>query len=234
MVNAIVVVAGCAAALAPGGDMRSVSELFGQFVDPSREFRIAPLLRTNDHVTRDEIRWQVRAMKEAGCGGTFTYCERMSGGFPHDFLSAEWWQAVRWTAEACAEEGLDFWVYDDEDWPSGRAGDQLVAEHPEWSWHYLSVEPHSFHGPGPCTLTLPEDGVMAVVAYQVKDDRVVADSRFWCGDCAACRAAPRIGVFGNVSLVCAAAGTTCDSTAMTARMTARVIKKPAILQSGVL
>lgn len=176
MVNAIVVVAGCAAALAPGGDMRSVSELFGQFVDPSREFRIAPLLRTNDHVTRDEIRWQVRAMKEAGCGGTFTYCERMSGGFPHDFLSAEWWQAVRWTAEACAEEGLDFWVYDDEDWPSGRAGDQLVAEHPEWSWHYLSVEPHSFHGPGPCTLTLPEDGVMAVVAYQVKDDRVVADS----------------------------------------------------------
>src|SRR5690606_15304074 len=96
------------------------------FREPGNRYRIAVLLRTNDAVEREEIRWQVAAMKRAGCGGVFTYCERMNDGLPVEFLSDGWWDAVRWTAEACAEEGLDFWVYDDEDWPSGRAADQLV------------------------------------------------------------------------------------------------------------
>jgi len=92
------------------------------FADPLVEYRVLPVLRTNDDVDPEELHRQIRSMKEQGCGGTFSYIERFQGGMPQRFLSDAWWQIVRSAAEACVKEGLQYCAYDEEDWPSGAAG----------------------------------------------------------------------------------------------------------------
>jgi len=56
----------------------NLKELEHQFADPGAAYRIQFLLRTNDDARPEEIRWQVRQMKEKGCGGTFSYCDYYS------------------------------------------------------------------------------------------------------------------------------------------------------------
>lgn len=155
---------------------RSLQELEQQFADPGTTYRINFLLRTNDDVKPEEIRWQVQQMKEKGCGGTFSYHEYMSNGAPRKFLSDWWWQVVDWTAQACAEAGLEYWAYDEQDWPSGSVGGQLLEKHPEFRWKYLREETHKVKGGSKLSITFRGDIFVSAVAYKSNGDKIDAAS----------------------------------------------------------
>ncbi|MCA9444616.1 MAG: hypothetical protein KC964_27770, partial [Candidatus Omnitrophica bacterium] len=112
-------------------------ELKKSFENPALEYRMQPLFRVNDEIDPKEVQWQIRSLKEQGFGGIFSICEVFHDGAPDKFLSDWWWNAVDVLAKACAEEGLEFLVYDDEDWPMGSLGVLLIKDDPEWNWHYL-------------------------------------------------------------------------------------------------
>ncbi len=177
MLPALVTVAGLiqtAAAKPPA----TIDDLRREFANPGVDYRILMLLRTNDEVDPEQLRWQIHSMREQGCGGVFSYCERFTGGAPQKFLSDWWWQVVRWTAEACAKEGLQYWAYDEEDWPSGSVGGQLVEKHPELGWKYLQPAEHSYDGPTTAEVDIGAGELVGALAFQgdgkaIREDSIV-------------------------------------------------------------
>jgi len=94
------------------------------FRDPPKQYRPSPFWSWNDALREDELRWQVREMKEKGFGGYFMHSRV---GLVTEYLSDEWMRMVR----ACLDEGkkvdMESWLYDEDKWPSGFAGG-LVPE----------------------------------------------------------------------------------------------------------
>ena len=151
-------------------------DLWKQFVSPANTYRIAPLMRINDAVDREGAFRQVRSLKEQGCGGLFTYCEHLGEQAPFEFLSEQWWAVVETFAEACVKEGLDLWAYDEQDWPSGTCGGQLVEQNPEMGWKYLCPAEHDFKGPTTARIAVGHGLLVAAVAFRLSGDAVVEGS----------------------------------------------------------
>lgn len=144
-----------------------LAELYREFQNPSVPYRIQYLLRTNDEVTAEQIGWQLRSIRETGGGGVFSYCEHLQGGSPDKFLSDWWWKVVDLTAKAAAKEGLLYWAYDEEDWPSGTAGGKLLKEHPDWTWKFLRPLEKQFTGPTRAEIELSDEPFVAAAAFQM-------------------------------------------------------------------
>ncbi len=164
------------AAFASAGETDTIAGLSRHFADPPVEYRIQMLLRTNDDVSEEELRWQIRSMREQGCGGAFSYAERFQGGAPERFLSDWWWTVVRWTADACAKEGLLYWTYDEEDWPTGAAGGLLLEKHPEFRWQYLKAVERPVEGGASVSLDVGTGTLVAALAFQIDGSKVRMES----------------------------------------------------------
>ncbi|MCX7019515.1 MAG: glycosyl hydrolase [Candidatus Sumerlaeota bacterium] len=147
-----------------------------EFRNPSNGYRMIPLFRVNDEVDRGEIRWQIKSLKEQGCGGIFSICECFHDQAPRKFTSDWWWQAVDWMAEACDDEGIQFWVYDDEDWPSGSVGGLLPEKYPETMWKYLKPVESRFTSAGPVSVDVGPGIFVAAVAHREHEGVIDASS----------------------------------------------------------
>lgn len=153
-----------------------IKKLRDEFRSPGQRYRMAPLFRVNDEIDSDEMKWQIASLREQGCGGIFAICEVFDDGAPDKFLSEWWWNVVRDLAQACAREEMDFWVYDDEDWPSGSIGGQLMEGHPERNWKYLKSTERVLQGPGEVEEELDESSLVAVTAFRMDGRKVIEDS----------------------------------------------------------
>lgn len=145
--------------------------LWEQFARPPNDFRPMPLLRINDEVDEAELRRQIRSLREQGFGGVFSLCECFEEGAPAKFVSPWWWRVVKCVARACAEEGIQFWAYDDEDWPSGSVGGTLTQLHPEHQWKYLRPLEHHVAGGERLELDLGRERVLCASAWRERDGK---------------------------------------------------------------
>lgn len=153
-----------------------IDDLRAQFSDPGREYRVAPLLRINDDVDPAHLESQIATLREAGFGGIYLCCERFADGAPHPFVSPWWREVVQLAARLCARYGLSFNVYDDEDWPSGSIGGQLIERDPDAQWRYLDHEEHAVAAGRSVSLAVPEGTLVAAVAMATSGRRLVADT----------------------------------------------------------
>ena len=99
-------------------------EMFDIFQNPPAEYRMIPLWLWTGKIRRDEVARQIAEMKQKGIGGFF-----ISPFSPLDpnYLSSEWFSLVRFTIREANNLGLSIWIYDDIDWPSGRAAGKVTA-----------------------------------------------------------------------------------------------------------
>ncbi|MCM8808578.1 MAG: hypothetical protein NC934_00175 [Candidatus Omnitrophica bacterium] len=101
--------------------------------NPGSEFRGAPFWAWNGKLDKDELRRQVRIMKEMGLGGFFMHSRV---GLDTPYLSKEWFECIN----ACADEGekIDMlaFLYDEDRWPSGAAGG-LVTKNKKYRMRHL-------------------------------------------------------------------------------------------------
>ena len=78
-----------------------------------------PFWSWNDKLQPEELRRQIRWLKEMGMGGFFMHAR---GGLKTEYLSEEWMEAV----DACADEaekiGMNAWAYDENGWPAPCKG----------------------------------------------------------------------------------------------------------------
>jgi hypothetical protein len=104
------------------------------FLNPPNQYREVPFWSWNDELEPQELRRQVRLIKEAGWGGFFMHARI---GLRTPYMSPEWMTCI----EACVDEasklGIDAWLYDEDKWPSGFAGGLSVTDTPAFRAQYL-------------------------------------------------------------------------------------------------
>lgn len=84
-----------------------------------------PFWSWNDLLEKPHLQRQMEDMKKLGMRGFFMHAR---GGLETEYLSRDWFDAIRFCVEKGAELGLEAWAYDENGWPSGFAGGALLQD----------------------------------------------------------------------------------------------------------
>lgn len=100
----------------------------GQFAEPGKQYRTAPLYVWNTKVTPELIDATLTQLKERGFGGVFVHPRP---GLVTEYISDEWYSLFRHALDKGKELDMNVWIYDENSYPSGFAGGHVPAEMPE-------------------------------------------------------------------------------------------------------
>lgn len=92
----------------------------------------------NGELDKDRIREVILQCKEQGFGGFFTH---IRPGLTTPYLSEEWFDFWDYAARLCAEEGLEWHIYDEYTAGGGAAGGHTIATMPNAVQRELAVVP---------------------------------------------------------------------------------------------
>lgn len=95
-----------------------------KFYNPPADVRSLPFWAWNGRMDAEELKSQVRQMKQAGVGGFFIHSRI---GLETEYMGPEWMACVAAVVEEAKEQGLNVWLYDEDRWPSGTAGGKVTA-----------------------------------------------------------------------------------------------------------
>lgn len=109
-----------------------------KFRTPSKEFGIMPFWFWNGEMKYEEIEYQLREYKEKGCPGLYIHA-RFGVREELGYMNEDWLDRVKFTIEKAQELGLQVWVYDEYNWPSGTCGQTIMQDHPELTNVYLEL-----------------------------------------------------------------------------------------------
>ena len=84
-----------------------------------------PFWSWNDHLEEEELRRQIRDMKGFGMRGFFMHAR---GGLETEYMSDEWFDAIRVCIDEAKKQGMEAWSYDENGWPSGFGGGELLQD----------------------------------------------------------------------------------------------------------
>ena len=84
-----------------------------------------PFWSWNDRLEEEELRRQIRDMKQFGMRGFFMHAR---GGLETEYMSDEWFDAIRVCIDEAKKQGMEAWSYDENGWPSGFAGGELLKD----------------------------------------------------------------------------------------------------------
>ena len=114
------------------------------FKNPPIEMGILPFWFWNGEMDEKEMEWQLKEYKSKGICGTFIH-----GRFGESigYLSDVWMEKVKFAVEKAKEIGIDLWIYDEMNWPSGTAYRQVPKNNPQLRQKYLELVPLMVDGP---------------------------------------------------------------------------------------
>ncbi|MCM1044864.1 MAG: hypothetical protein NC417_05085 [Candidatus Gastranaerophilales bacterium] len=95
-----------------------------EFRMPGADKRSIPFWAWNAKLDEEELRCQVRQMKEAGVGGFFIHSRE---GLETDYLGEQWMNCVKAVVQEAKVQGIYAWLYDEDRWPSGTAGGRVTS-----------------------------------------------------------------------------------------------------------
>ena len=84
-----------------------------------------PFWSWNDRLNEEDLRRQIRDMHALGMRGFFMHAR---GGLETEYMSNEWFAAVRACVDEAKKLGMEAWAYDENGWPSGFAGGELLRD----------------------------------------------------------------------------------------------------------
>ncbi len=103
-----------------------------------------PFWSWNDKLEEDELRRQIRNMKELGMRGFFMHAR---GGLETEYMSDEWFKAIEICIDEAKKLGMEAWAYDENGWPSGFAGGALLDDPRNFAKSVIMKESDSFPAP---------------------------------------------------------------------------------------
>lgn len=109
-----------------------------KFLKPSKEFGIMPFWFWNGEMKYEEIEYQLKEYYEKGCPGLYIHA-RFGVREELGYMNEDWLDRVKFTIEKAQEIGLQIWVYDEYNWPSGTCGQTIMEDHPELTNVYLEL-----------------------------------------------------------------------------------------------
>ncbi|HTY58365.1 MAG TPA: glycosyl hydrolase [Bacteroidota bacterium] len=114
------------------------------FLHPPPEMGILPFWFWNGEMNEKEMEWQLREYKSRGIPGVFIHGRF---GLKVPYLSEAWFRKVRFAVARGKDLGLDVWVYDEMNWPSGTAERSVPREFPHLRQKYLELVALQVDGP---------------------------------------------------------------------------------------
>lgn len=105
----------------------------------AREFGygLCPLWSWNDRIEPEGIRNDLDWMTDVGFDGCFLHPRP---GVRTKFVSDEWLERAQDAVNEATDRGADVWLYDEDSYPSGFAGGQLLERAPEYRCRGLRYE----------------------------------------------------------------------------------------------
>lgn len=94
----------------------------------SDAYRAAVFWSFNDKLEDERLTAQLERLVGAGLTGGFMHSRV---GLVTAYLSDDWMQRLAACCEKAREMGTVLWLYDEDRWPSGYGGGQVIREHPE-------------------------------------------------------------------------------------------------------
>ncbi len=91
----------------------------------SPDYGSIPFWSWNDKLEESELRRQIRDMKNLGMNGFFMHAR---GGLETEYLSDEWFDCINACVDEARKLGMQAWSYDENGWPSGFAGGELLKD----------------------------------------------------------------------------------------------------------
>jgi len=117
--------------------MDRITSLKKAFDNPPAKYRSVPFWAWNDKLDPDELRAQIRSMKEQGMGGFFMHSRE---GLETVYMGPEWMECIKASVDEAKKCGMYAWLYDEDRWPSGTAGGKVTAESEEFRAKGLTIE----------------------------------------------------------------------------------------------
>lgn len=121
----------------------------------------------NHRLDPAEIEWQMEEFARAGYQGVYAHARQ---GLLTPYMSEEWWRALDTMIAACRRTGLQFWIWDEDYFPSGTAGGRIVWEDPGLVARGLELSVTRLSGPGPFTVDFPPGMLLRAFALEVLPD----------------------------------------------------------------
>lgn len=118
--------------------MLTHAELSRGFVCPPDEYGPAVFWFLNAGMEREELAQQLGLMHTAGVHLVVLHAR---AGHTVPYLSEEWLAGIRFCVESCAALGMKCWLYDEDNWPSGYAGGEVLRRYPTGYAKCLAMVP---------------------------------------------------------------------------------------------
>lgn len=116
-----------------------------KFTQTIPEFGIMPFWFVNGRLDYNEMVFQLNEYKAKGIPGIYIHA-RFGTLENTGYLTDDWFERLRFIVEKAREIGLQIWIYDEYNWPSGTAGKQVMEHDQDFTQRYLQLVESSIPG----------------------------------------------------------------------------------------
>ncbi len=133
---------------------QSASEIVTLLKEPPRTCTQVPFWFWNGPLEPEQFRQQLRQMADKGVYAAMPHPR--FGMDRRQYLEEPYWQAIAATIDEAKKLGMQIWLYDEYNWPSGGAAGRVTEKHPQWYPRGLDYRVYEFSaGPRDVTVERP-------------------------------------------------------------------------------
>lgn len=162
---------------------QTIESLRARFETPPKGSGTTTLWWLNGKLTKKEIREQLLNLRDKDGFGGVAPLPMLRKGVPTDpaYLTEEYFDMYGCILDTAKELGMTVVFYDDNDFPSGRAGTLMAEKYPDDLLKYLARGTAMVSGPAEAVIKVPEGKLMSVVAKNLdtNERRVVTSEATW-------------------------------------------------------
>jgi hypothetical protein len=114
------------------------------FTNPPAEMGIVPFWFWNGELDDKEMEWQLREYHAKGIRSIFIHGRF---GLKVPYVSDAWFEKVKTAVDLAKTIGIDAWIYDEMNWPSGTAERKVPTRYPHLTQKYLELVALNVDGP---------------------------------------------------------------------------------------
>ena len=114
------------------------------FHKPPREFGILPFWFLNGELDPEEMRYQLKEFREKGMPGIILHGRY---GLEEAYIGETYLDRINFAVEEAQKLGLQTWIYDEMNWPSGTADKRVLQARPDLAQRYIECINMTVRGP---------------------------------------------------------------------------------------
>jgi hypothetical protein len=114
------------------------------FRQPPREYGILPFWFLNGELDPDEMHYQLAELRDKGMPGVILHARF---GLEMPYIGRKYLDRIQFAVEEAQKLGLQTWIYDEMNWPSGTADKNVLRERPDLAQRYIECLNFTVRGP---------------------------------------------------------------------------------------